>query len=136
MEFVAINPEALATDADKEISRAINKAPGAKWYRVAAGKYSIEQPYTKNTLRSEIKRLMSRYDTYDETGELAHNNFRNWLHGIIPMYAKNQRELMEVRIAQIEEKAKLVRSKRYANKLHREAIRLRRVWEREKGRSR
>ena len=123
MEFIEFDQRALIRNTEREIERALSEAKPAFSYRIAAGKYSIERPRTREALPGEIQKLMNRYGIdptvrKHKNDRAAENHYwQNWLTGVIPMYVRNQSELDDFR--QREDKI------RKANKKKRKAKRAR-----------
>lgn len=103
MDFLEFDQERLAVDPDAEIAETLDRAEPAFTYRIAAGKYSIERPRSREQLPDEIKRLMNRYGmdptlrAHKDEAAAENHKWENWLTGVIPLYVRNQDELREFR---------------------------------------
>ena len=121
--YIPFNKLALLRNPDKEISRALKDPAtnGANYYRVAVGQdgqYSIASPRSKSRVKPFIQQLMAKYVKEDEQGNALNNYWGNWLHGLLPITAKNQTDLRTflVKEAKIKDdlKAKRKRARRNA----------------------
>jgi hypothetical protein len=103
-EFLEFDQRKLAEDTDAEIQRALDSAKAAFTYRIAAGKFSIERPRTREQLPAEIKKLMNRYGLdpslrkHKKESDALNHFYPNWLSGLIPLYLKNQNDLKTFRL--------------------------------------
>ena len=100
IRYIPFNLPRLLRNADKEIHRALSDpgTRGADWFRVAVGQdgqYSIASPRKRANVASFINQLMNKYVKHDDSGKELNNYWGNWLHGLLPMTAKNQTELRE-----------------------------------------
>lgn len=100
IRYVPFRLKQLVENPDKELKRALADpgAQGANWFRVAVGEggqYSIPSPTSRNTVANNVKRLMTQYSDVKDNGEKAANHYTKWLHGLLPMTAKNQTEVAE-----------------------------------------
>jgi len=98
IRYVPFDRMALLQNPDKEVQRALDDpgAKGANWFRVAVGDggmYSIASPRTRGRVLPFIGELMKKYDRLDESGKVKNNYWGNWLHGIMPMHARNQTDV-------------------------------------------
>lgn len=98
IRYVPFDRMGLVRNADKEIERALadDGTKGAQWFRIAVGKdgqYSIASPRKRANVKRFTKQLMAKYVQFDEDGKELNNYWGNWLHGLLPMTARNQTEV-------------------------------------------
>ena len=99
IRYVPFDLPALLDNPDAEIQRVLNDpgTKGADWFRVAVGKngeYSIASPRIRDNVPGFIQYLMNKYQKTDESGKELNNYWGNWMHGLLPMTAKNQSEVL------------------------------------------
>lgn len=120
MKFIEFDKEALATEPDEEIERALQVEPPAFAYRIAADIYSIASTATRGRIPGKIKELQTRYGMDIETrvhkdeADAENHYWGNWLNGLIPMYVRNQSELNDFLIRDDRERNNLKKARRAA----------------------
>jgi len=99
IRYVPFHLQKLLDNPEKEIDRALNSdgSKGAKFFRVAVGdggQYSIASPASRDQVQNVVGDLMKKYVKNDSDGKPKNNYWGNWLHGLLPMTARNQTEVL------------------------------------------
>ena len=100
IRYVPFDIPNLIQNPHEEIERALNDpgTKGADWFRIAVGEdgqYSIASPRKRASVKGFIGQLMNKYVQFDDAGKENNNYWGNWMHGLLPMTAKNQTQVHE-----------------------------------------
>ena len=115
--YIPFDKDQLITDPEREIQRATDQAKNAKWFRIAAGPFTIASPASRDLIADTVLQLMNRYAKDSEKAGKDNNHyFGNWLNGLMPMRVKNQKELSQFLIDENRQKQKIKRDRKRAKR--------------------
>lgn len=112
--FSPFNMRALATDADKEIERALNRHPNAERFIIKTGEYYYNGPMPRKKVFEKIHEFMQRYSPngagYERRGPNSH--YENWMIGLETYQYANQDDLDDYIIEREKQRKQVLRGKK------------------------